>query len=99
MVGSVHAGSLATTAAGSAPDPAKLKEAAKQFEALLIAQLLKGMRGSEGWLGTGEDQAGESMLEIAQEHLAQVMANQGGLGLAGLLIQGLDVQANVKPVR
>ena len=35
--------------ANAAPknDPAKVKDAAKQFEALLIAQMLKSMRGKE----------------------------------------------------
>ena len=44
--------------ANAAPkdDPAKVKESARQFEALLIGQMLKSMRDSEGgWLGTGSD--------------------------------------------
>jgi Rod binding domain-containing protein len=30
------------------------------------------------------------MLEVAEEHLAQVLASQGGLGLANLIVQGLS---------
>lgn len=70
--------------------PARLRQAAGEFEALLLAQLLKTMREERGWMGTGEDQAGTSLLEIAEEHLAQVLASQGGLGLAGLLAQSLQ---------
>lgn len=75
-----------------AHDPAKIKKAATQFEALLIGQLVKSMResGSEGWLGTGDDQTGGMMMEIAEEQLAQSMAAQGGLGLASLAVQGMD---------
>jgi len=71
-------------------DPQRLREAAGQFEALLLAQLLKAMREQRGWMGTGEDQTSASMLEIAEEHLAEVLASQGGLGLAGLLREGLE---------
>ncbi len=73
------------------PAAANVKDAAAQFESLLIAQMLKSMRGSDGdgWLGTGEDQAGATMMEMAEEHLARVLAEQGGLGLASLVVKGL----------
>jgi len=72
-------------------DPEKVKQAATQFEALLIAQMLKSMRAasSEGWMGTGDDQAGMTMMELGEESLAQVMAQQGGLGLASMVVRGL----------
>ena len=72
-------------------DPAKVKESAKQFEALLIGQMLKSMRDSEGgWLGTGEDDAASSAMEYAQENFAQSLANSGGFGLASLVVKGLQ---------
>lgn len=71
-------------------DPAKVKESAKQFEALLIGQMLKSMRDSEGgWLGTGDD-AASSAMEYAQENFAQSLANSGGFGLATLVSKGLQ---------
>ncbi len=70
----------------------RLEQAATDFEALLVAQLLKAARGEGGWMGTGEDQAAASMLELAEEHLAAVIAAGGGLGLKGLLIEGLRVR-------
>ena len=80
--------------AGPGEGPVKLREAASQFEALMLAQILKCAQqaGSEGWLGTGDDQTGGLLLELAQEHLAQVLASQGGLGLAGLVVEGLSRQ-------
>jgi flagellar protein FlgJ len=79
--------------APSAPpkdDPAKIKEAAHQFEALLISQMMKSMRDSEGgWLGTDEDDASSSAMEYAQEMFAQSLAAGGGLGLANLVAKGL----------
>ena len=72
-------------------DPAKIHDAASQFEALLLAEMLKSVReaSGEGWLGAGGDEAGGMMLEVAQEHLAQVLAAQGGLGIARLVEEGL----------
>ncbi len=73
-------------------DPQKAVEAAQQFESLLIGQMLKQMRssGSEGWMGTGDDQAGESAMELAEEQLAHSLSAQGGLGLAKLIADGLN---------
>jgi flagellar protein FlgJ len=69
------------------PEP-KIKEAASQFEALLIGQMLKQFREADA--GEGGDQAGVSMLEIAEGQLAQVLAARGGLGLAQIIIKGLS---------
>ena len=67
-----------------------MKDAAKQFEALLIGQMMKSMRDSEGgWLGTGEDDSSSSAMEYGQEIFAQSMAQNGGLGLAKLIANGL----------
>ncbi len=72
-------------------DPAKVRESAKQFEALLIGQMLKSMRDSEGgWLGTEKDDAASSAMEYAQENFAQSLASSGGFGLATLLVKGLQ---------
>lgn len=84
--------------AGDPPpvDPARLKEVAAQFEALLVAQMLKHIResGSGGWMGGGEDSAGATMVAHAEEHLAQALAAQGGLGLASLIEQSITPGAN-----
>jgi Rod binding domain-containing protein len=79
------------TAARPKDDPAKIKSAAKQFEALLIGQLLKGMHDSDGgWLGTGDDESASSAMEYGQEMFAQSLASNGGLGLASLVARGLE---------
>lgn len=76
-------------------DSRRIREAASQFEALLIGQMLKSMRecGAAGWLGTGQDQAGASLAEFAEQQVAQVMAAQGGFGLSSLIVQGLTPAA------
>lgn len=69
----------------------KVREAASQFESLLISQMLSSMRqaGGGGWLGSGDDQAGATMTEMAEQCVAQAIAASGGLGLAPLVEQGL----------
>ena len=86
-------------AAGQAPgmagtaDPARLKETVEQFEALLIAGMMRAMHasGSAGWLGE-EDAAADSALGLAEEHFSRALAARGGLGLASLVMRGLAAE-------
>ena len=77
--------------ASSQNDPTKIQKAAKQFEGLIIGQILKSVHeaSNEGWMGTGEDQSGSTAIELAEEQFAQAMANGGGLGLAKMVEKGL----------
>ena len=81
--------------AESRNSPAKIENAAKQFEALLMGQILKSMHeeGSNGWLGGGDDQSGESAMQLAEEQFAQALSSRGGLGLAKVITQGLSAQS------
>ena len=84
MIPPLSSGSTPNTdGAGPHPkdDPARIKDAARQFESLLIGQMLKSMNNSEGgWLGTGEDESSSSAMEYAQEIFAQSLSANGGLG-------------------
>lgn len=91
----IRTDALASTspAAENGRDAAKIKDAAQQFEALLIGQMLRTIRESGGgWLGTGEDAASESATGMAEEQLARALTAQGGLGLASLAVEGLATQ-------
>jgi Rod binding domain-containing protein len=80
-----------TALVGSTPaQPKDVRKAAEQFEALLIAQMLKTARGEQGWMGTGDDSTAESAMGLAEEQLASMLAAQGGLGLARLVGDGLE---------
>ncbi len=80
-------------------DPGKVENAAKQFESLLLSQILKSMHesGSASWLGTGDDQSGEAAMELAEEQFAQALASRGGLGLSRLIVQGLKARSQDEP--
>ncbi len=64
-----------------AQDPAKARDAARQFEALLLTQILKSAR-------TGGDE--DSVNELADQQLALALAERGGLGLSELITKGLE---------
>jgi Rod binding domain-containing protein len=71
----------------------KLKDSARQFEALMIGQMLKSARESGGsWFGGGEDEASSTATGMAEEQLAQTLATSGGLGLTAMVLQGLEKQ-------
>lgn len=73
--------------------PEKIKDAAQQFEALMISQFLKTARetsSSGGWLGTGEDETGQIPMDLAEQQLAMTMAKQGGFGLTKTITRDLE---------
>jgi flagellar protein FlgJ len=79
--------------ASIAPDgkrPDNLKDAAGKFEALLISQMLKSARktDSSGWTGES-DQSGSTMMDMAEQQLADLLGSHGGLGLARLVVSQL----------
>lgn len=90
--GVLSTGLGSTMPSGSKNDPEKIRQAASQFEALLIGQVLKTMHedADEGWLGTGEDQTASSAMGMADEYFAQSIAKRGGLGLATMISKGLQ---------
>ena len=76
----------------SKDSPEKIRDAAAQFEALLIGQILKTVHEGEkeGWLGTGEDESASSAMALGDEYFARAMAARGGLGLAKVISAGLE---------
>ena len=77
-------------AAPSSPGKAKLKGAAGKFESMLIAQMLKSARKTDsgGWSGES-DQSTSSMMDMAEQQLADMLGAQGGLGIAQMVVTQL----------
>jgi Rod binding domain-containing protein len=77
------------------PKPTKIEDAARQFESILIAQMLRSGRESASAMGEEDesDSGGSTMLEVAEQQFAQMLARQGGLGLARLVTAGLERSA------
>jgi len=70
----------------------RLRQVAAEFESLLLAQMLKSFREASagGLLGEAKDQAGATMVELAEQQFARTLASQGGLGLGDLIVRGLS---------
>lgn len=78
--------SALTPATLNTASPTKVEGAAKQFEALMIAQMLRTARENT----EDQDSSASTMLDVADQQFSQVLANNGGLGLAKLVIKGLN---------
>lgn len=100
MLDSLTAGILSTSnvsptlSVSSKDSPEKIRDAATQFESLLIGQILKAAHEDEGWLGTGDDQSAGAAMGMADEYFAKAMAARGGLGLAKTIAAGLTQAAS-----
>ena len=68
----------------TAVKPDTVEKSARDFEALLIAQLLRAARES------GESAEADSVMEMAESQFASVLAANGGLGLAALVTKALS---------
>jgi flagellar protein FlgJ len=81
--------------------PEEIGKAATQFEALMIGEVMKSAReaGGGSWMGTGDDEAGSTMMEVSEQQLALALSNGGGLGLAKMISGGLaaTVRHNSQP--
>ncbi len=80
----------ALKSAAKRDDPAAIKAAAQQFEALFIQMMLKSMRDAtpnDGPFNSEQTRMYESMLD---QQMAQVMATKGGTGLAAVIEKQLS---------
>ncbi len=66
--------------------PKNPAEAAQQFEALLLTQMLRAAHASE----FQEDPTADNMWDMAAQQFAQVLSKNGGLGLARMIQTGLE---------
>jgi Rod binding domain-containing protein len=73
----------------------KIADVSKQFEALMIGQLLRSARESSGggWLDSQDDQddqTGSMVMDMAEQGFSQAMAARGGLGIAKMVTANLE---------
>jgi len=75
--------------------PGKIHEAAQQFEALMIGEMMKTAReggSEEGWLGSGESTGDDQAIGMAESQFSQALASRGGFGLAKMIEQTVSRQ-------
>ena len=83
---------VSPTSGSNSAVPPKLKTAATQFEAMLIAQMLSSARESDagGWGGDSDDKSGDTMMEMAEQQLSNVLTSKGGFGMANMVTHELS---------
>jgi|HubBroStandDraft_2_1064218.scaffolds.fasta_scaffold171981_1 Rod binding domain-containing protein len=73
--------------------PARIGQAATDFEALLLGQMLKTAR--EALEGDDEEKDPNSaMIEFGEQQFAQALASSGGFGIAKMVVAGLRKNAD-----
>jgi flagellar protein FlgJ len=83
--------SLGDLRARAAQDPAAtLKEAARQFETLFLDMMLKSMRTAAPGDSVLDNEATKVFTGLLDHEYARKLANQGGLGLADLIVKQLS---------
>jgi flagellar protein FlgJ len=74
---------------------AKLVDAAQQFEAMLMQEMLKPMQaGQDSWGGEqqNDDAAADTVSSFGTEAVAKAIAKGGGLGIAKQVIQKVTLE-------
>jgi peptidoglycan hydrolase FlgJ len=72
----------------------KLTDAAQQFEAMLLQEMLKPMRSEDsGWGGEEKtDGASDTISSFATEAVAKAISRDGGLGIARQVIRQVSAE-------
>jgi flagellar protein FlgJ len=75
----------ALKSAAKRDDPAAIKAAAQQFEALFLQMMLKSMRDASPSDGPFDSEQTRMYEQLLDQQMAQVMAGKGGTGLAAVI--------------
>ena len=68
--------------------------AARDFESLLLGQMLRSVREEgSGWLGTGDDDASAAAFGLGEDQLARALTKAGGIGLSKVIAAGLAAKS------
>ncbi len=81
-VSSLH---VSSQPAGGESRPRDIAGAARQFEAMLLSELLKAACDPQTMTGGEPDAGACTAIQMAQEQFANALASQGGLGLARMI--------------
>jgi Rod binding domain-containing protein len=83
-----------SVSSGPKSHPSAIK-AAQDFEALLLANLLRGMQQAFSAVpGESSDAGSDNLRDLATQSLASALAASGGIGIARLIIAKLPESSN-----
>ena len=77
-----------------ANDPAAIRDAARQFEAMFLQMMLKSMRDASNVLAESRDRTYEEMFD---QQVALELAQRESLGMADLLLRQIDARSESAP--
>jgi peptidoglycan hydrolase FlgJ len=86
---------VGTEAGTEAQKQAKLADAAQQFEAMLLQEMLKPLRsGENSWGGEekSDDSSSDTMSSFGTEAVAKAISKGGGLGIARQVIRQVTLE-------
>jgi len=82
---------LGALRARAAKDPeGTLKEAARQFEMIFLDMMMKSMRKAAPGESMFDNEATRTFTSVLDQEFSRKLADQGGLGLADLLVKQLS---------
>jgi peptidoglycan hydrolase FlgJ len=84
----------------AAPDPAelaRLKQVAKQFEAVFLRQLIGSMRSASLGDGLFDSSSSEQFRDMGDARTADAMADKGVLGVSDLLVRQFAARLAATP--
>ena len=85
---------VALAAAQPKDTGSKIGNAATDFEALLLGQMLRSAREAGGTGLSGDDaensESNSSLVDLGEQQFAQALAANGGLGIAKMVVAGLN---------
>jgi len=75
---------------------AKIGQCAKEFEGMLLTQMLRSARGPSGGSLTGDDDddANSTLVDMSEQQFAQALAASGALGIGKIVTAGLTKNAD-----
>ena len=85
--------SQSTSAAPAQAKNPKLERSAHEFEASLMAELLKPLQGGDGLTGEDSDSgagSGGALAGFASQSLARAISERGGFGIADRILHQLE---------
>ena len=75
----------------------QLRQAAKDFESVLMMQLLQEMKRTIPDSGLLEDPTGEQMQDLFWQYLAEDLADKGGMGLGEEIHRQMVLMSTAQP--
>ncbi len=89
-------GQLTTLRAEATKNPnAALEDVAAQFESIFLQQMLKSMRDATVKSGLFESSQMETYQSMADQQLAVKLSEQGGIGLARMMVEQMQTRGLV----